>query len=783
MPSRQALRLLPLPLCIAFSLNVHAEDRPQNWNLCPAVDAVPAFGETRPALSSEQRAQLETDIDGDSVLGTEGEITTFSGNVTLRRGDQLLHTDNLQFDQETGRYVADGSVRYQDGGLRVVADQLEGDQDLDSHVLRNVRYQLVERRGSGGADHIEMQGSQGTLYDSSYSTCPPDERLWELRAKRIDIDTEEGMGVARNASLRIGKVPVLYVPWFSFPIDERRRTGLLYPNVRVSGRNGFDWSQPIYFNLAPNYDATLTPRLMTKRGLLLGNQFRYLVPRGRGVLEVDYLHDDRLTRDGLAEEIEQGVPEENRRVSNRGRVYFGGHHNLSRAWQARANLNWISDPRYTEDMTNVLDGMTSIALASTIGVYGRGRYWNAGVMAQQWQLADYTLRERNLQYGRLPRLFGNWRQPLGEWLEVGMDAEAVRFAHVDENRHGGSRVDLKPFISMPMGGASWFMTPTLAWRHTEYRLEQALVDTLPGDDRSPSRSTPIASLDAGLFFERETSVRGTRYLQTLEPRLFYLNVPYRDQAHLPRFDTRPMTFSWGQLFRDNRYTGPDRQTDANQLTLAVSSRFLRQSDGREKLSANLGQIIYFDDSRVTVPGERPVEQGRSAWIADGSYMVNDRWSLGASYQWDPKFRRQDLVSVRSRYLVGDTGVINLNYRNRRGLLEQADLSFLYPLNPNWSVVGRYYYDLMNSRLLEGIAGVQWESCCLAVRLVGRRYLRNRNAELNNAVQLEVELKGLGSAGPDTAERLRRAILGYYREDLYLVPPEDGDSTPLPDLSP
>jgi LPS-assembly protein len=265
-----------------------------------------------------------------------------------------------------------------------------------------------------------------------------------------------------------------------------------------------------------------------------------------------------------------------------------------------------------------------------------------------------------------------------------------------------------------------------------------------------------------------------------------------------------MTFSWGQLFRDNRYTGADRQSDANQITVALTSRVLRQSDGREKLSVSLGPIRYLSDSRVvttpcTSPGvpaycEAPVERGNSAWVADADWAVNDRWTIGGSYQWDPKFRREDLASVRTRYLIGDEGVVNLSYRYRRNLLKQADLSFLYPLSPSWSLVGRYYYSLYNDpalnlhpKLLEGIAGVQWDSCCMAIRLVARRYIRNRQGDLNNALQLEFELKGLGSAGPDTESRLRRAILGYYREDLYLVPPTEftgsGDDDNSPDLTP
>ncbi len=523
---------------------------------------------------------------------------------------------------------------------------------------------------------------------------------------------------------------------------------------------------------------------MTRRGFQLGAEFRYLVDGGVGNLDFSYLPSDDLSsrerEEETAEFLAKGYSLDNRRGDDRARFHFDARQALFPGWEGRAELNWISDPRVLEDSSNNVDGLAPYSLNSVIGVFGRGRHWSAGLAADHHQLADYTLDSQALPHDRLPRAWLDWEQPLTPWLHAGLNAEAVRFHH--EAAPGGSRLDVKPFASMPLQGASWFLTPKISWRYTSYRLDDALAAQL-GDD-APSRSLPIASLDGGLFFDRATSIGGESFLQTLEPRMFYLRVPYRDQDDLPRFDTRPLTFSWGQLFRENRYTGADRQTDANQLTLAVSTRLLRQSDGREKLSASLGQSRYFDESRVIVPGETPVERGKSAWVADASYAVNDRWSLGASYQWDPKFRRKDLASVRTRYLVGDTGVVNLSYRYRRDVLEQVDLNFLYPLSPSWSLVGRYYHSIEDNQLLEGIAGVQWDSCCMAVRLVGRRYLHNREGELSNSIQFEVELKGLGSAGPDTESRLRRAILGYYREDLYLVPPSNDDGADdSPELMP
>jgi LPS-assembly protein len=796
---RPVLRLLPLPLYVACALAApplaaQSGDMPPQYGLCPVEDAVPAFADApQPTGEPGDRASQPTDIAGDLFDGVDGETLNYSGNVTLRRGDQFLGADNLSYDSEASTYIATGSIRYQDSGMRLVAERLEGDQEADTHRVDNVRYQLTEQRGNGGADRIETKGSQGSLFGSTYSTCPPSERWWELRAERIDIDNDSGRGVARNATLRVGKVPILYVPWFPFPTDNRRRTGLLYPSIGLSGRNGFDWRQPIYFNLAPNYDLTLEPRLMTQRGLLLGTEFRYLTGSGAGTLDVDLFPSDKLAGDGRAEEIALGIPSENRRKDDRGAFRFNGYQNLSQLWQARANLTWISDPRYVEDMSSALNGVSNYALQSDLGVYGRGRSWDAGAMADYWQLSDYTLRDSNLPFNRLPRLFGRWEDAFQPWLVAGFDGELVRFEHTDSaTRPGGTRLDLKPYISFPIEGAAWFVKPTFAWRYTGYDLDQDLADAIAAGNgsstanTSPSRSTPITTVDAGLFFERQTEWRGDRYLQTLEPRVFYLNSPFRDQTDFPLFDTQPLTFSYGSLFRDNRYSGADRQADADQLTLALTSRLIDDSNGREKLAASIGQIRYFDDSQVVVPGEVPLDRSKSAWIADASYAINDRWNVSATYQWDPKFRREDLASLRTRYLIGDDGIVNLSYRNRRNLLQQVDFSFLYPLTPAWSLVGRYYYSLLDDQLLEGIAGVQWDSCCLAVRLVGRRYVRNRLGDLNDAIQLEIELKGLGSAGPDTESRLRRAILGYYREDLYLVPPPEvrrGDKSPDPDPIP
>ena len=786
---RACFRLSLLASCIGFSLSAQAQstqgDMPDDFSLCPATQAVPPFEDMpETGIHLGDRSTLPTNIEGDTLSGTD-VAPQFQGNVALKRGDQFLGADKLKYDSEQQNYIAEGNIRYQDSAMRLTAERAEGNQAEDRHRIEELRYQLVARRGNGESSQIDLHGAQGTLHDSTYSTCDPEDRNWELRAKRIDVDSAEGMAVARNAVLRIGKVPVMYVPWFMFPIDERRRTGLLFPGIGNSDRNGIDYKQPIYINIAPEQDATLYPRIMTARGALLGGEYRYLNARGRGTVTAAYMPKDDL--------LKERDPTDD---SARGHFSYNAFQNLTRNWQARANLMYISDPRYFEDFNNSINGIAITSAHSDLGLFGRGRTWAAGLMADNWQLADYTLTESSLPWNRVPRAFASWEDRVLPWFTAGVDAEAVRFqkdaairlpslpgAPVVFAEGGGSRLDIKPFIQMPLEGASWFVRPTLAWRYTAYQVDAEFANARRVT-RSPTRSLPIASVDAGLFFDRETSFDDEAYLQTIEPRIFYLRVPYRDQSLLPVFDTGALTFSWGQMFRDNRFSGADRQADANQLSVAFTTRLIRESDGKERLSASIGQIKYFDESLVTLPNQAPIPQGKSAWVADAAWSPSDRWTLGASYQYNPTLGEKDLLSVRGRYLLPNDGIVNLSYRYRRNVSEQTDFSFLYPINDTWSVVGRHYWSILDSKPLEQIAGVQWDSCCIAVRFVARRYVENREGDLSRGFMLEIELKGLGSAGQDTRKQLRRAIVGYNRGDLYLVPPNTatGQAPNDPDLT-
>ena len=429
-------------------------------------------------------------------------------------------------------------------------------------------------------------------------------------------------------------------------------------------------------------------------------------------------------------------------------------HNLDIATGRRAPTSTGSATRAIyEDFSNSIDGLSQATSYSALGVYGRGRDWTAGVVADHWQLADYTLTDAVLPYDRLPRAFVNWERRVGGLAARRRGCRGGALPSPASTPPARAWT-CSPWIGAPLEGDAWFLRPTLAWRYTGYPL-----DRRTGDRRwaagSPSRAQSIFSVDTGLFFDRETQVKGKSYLQTLEPRLFYLNVPYEDQGDLPLFDTQPLTFSWGQLFRDNRYSGADRQADANQLTLACQLApdppGGRPRDASPPASA---RSATSKESLVRAAERAGHREGASAWVADVNYAPTDRWTIGASYQWDPKFSRdRPRQPARALPAAATTASFNLGYRYRRAPAGTGGLLLPVPaerqLEPGRPLL------LLAARPQgagEPSAGVQWDSCCVAVRLVARRYVHNRAGELSNALHVRDRTQGprLGRPGHATA---------------------------------
>ena len=703
-----------------------------DWTLCPTNDLLD-FHE--PGLPTEgDRAAADTEVTGRQTVSTDGENYVLEGDASIRQLDQLIRADRFTYGQASTAWTAEGNVRYQDRDLLMSAAAARGTTTPSTATLDGVRYQLLSARGNGrAAVAVLKDDDHAELTDTSFSTCPLDTPGWEFRAREMQLDQAEGVGVARDISFRAGDVPVFWLPYATFPLDDRRKSGFLFPEFGYSSERGFDLTVPYYLNLAPNHDLTLTPRLMTQRGVMLGGEFRYLTDSSRGDIEVQWLPDDRGSG----------------RYGSRSLFHWDNRSSFGTNWGAVIDVNHASDDRWFEDFGRSLNIAATSLLPSSAYLVGNGTWWNAQVGGDEYQVTDPTLPQAAEPYRRLPRLTFNADRALVGGLDGGLKSEFVAFSKDDAVE--GRRLDLYPYLAYPIETAAWFVRPEVGYRYTRYDIRD--------DDSRPDRGVPIASLDAGLRFERALSLGGSDYTQTLEPRVYYLRVPYRDQDNLPLFDTQETPFSFGQLFRTNRFIGADRQMDANNLTVALTSRLLDDS-GDDVVSASIGQIRYFDEQRVQLPGRPESDWSGSAYVAELGVRLDDRWRATFANQWNPNTDRTDLSSIGVQNRFGRDGVFNLSYRFRRDFLEYVDGSVLVPISGAWRFVARWNYSLRDDTTLEAFAGLEHDSCCVAWRVLGRRYVHNIEGEASNALYFEVEFKGVGSIGQKTGDFLRRAILGY-----------------------
>lgn len=708
-----------------------------DWQQCVPAEVIPPFPGVPSALAEGDDSTL---ITAARMQYLDRNLTVFQGNVELQRGEQWMSTPKLTYDRAADHFDAEGEVLFQDPRIRLRAAHVDGEPGQDITRLEQVQFQVIDLQGNGVAKHAVMKGKLGDLRDATYSACPTDHRQWEFRGDKIHIDREEGEGTVTNGALYLGKVPVFYLPYATFPIDDRRRSGFLYPSLGQSNTNGFDLLIPYYINLAPNYDATVSLRWLADRGAMYSGEFRYLTERSNGVVSATYLpNDNKLGRDRSFASIKDVTT-------------------LSTNWQARTDLNTISDDRYFEDFGDSLTAASTRLLASSAGVYGRDKYWDASLSVELWNLADPVLSDDFEPYRRLPRARFNWEQPLlGGWLVGGLRAEAIAFDH--PTLPSAERVDLRPYIQIPLEGAWWYVTPQLAYRYTAYNLDSELA---PGGDERPTRALPIASIDLGAFFERPLRLAGRNLIHTLEPRAYYLRVPRSVQTDLPILDTQELTFGYQQLFRDNQFTGADRQSEANQITFALTSRLLENHSGRELVTATVAQAYLFSPSRTVLPGQTPQQRDVSPLVVELGVNLDDRWTVTAAQHVDTDTGFTELSAIRLQYRFLTSGVANLSYRYRANELEQLDGSVLYPVSPSWRIVSRWNYSLRDNTTLEALAGFEWQSCCMAVRVLGRHYIRTREGAASNGILLELELRGLGAFGQKTGTLLERAILGYDR---------------------
>jgi len=731
------------------------DDGDAAWPLCPQALGIPA----RPAVDVALEPG-ETHITADQAELEEEGVSVLRGNVEISRDRQQLSADTITYDQPGATAELEGNIEYWDDAVYVRGESARVEFEQESGRFENSRYVVRGNRARGQADSIYHEYERKSkLTEVDYSTCDPEDNFWHLSAREITLDHENDWGEARHVVFRIKGVPVLYTPYASFPLSDKRKTGFLFPSFGNSNRNGFEVLTPFYWNIAPQMDATLTPRVLTDSGVMLMGQFRYLLPRGSGEFNGEYLPSDSEFDDD-------------------DRSFIGYTH--SQGFSDTGNLfltyNRVSDKAYFEDFGPSISLTSTRYLERRAEASYRGNWWKLTGRAQGYQTVDRSIPVSSRPYKRLPQVLFTANSPdRNRWFNYGLRSEISNFERDREEAFptgdpNGLRFDLFPSISFPIHTVSTFFIPKAGLRYTQYSLQ----DEGALDQSSPSRILPVVSVDSGVFFERDTALFGTPFIQTLEPRLFYLYIPEENQDDLPVFDTGLYDFSFDSLFREDRFNGPDRMGDANQFTLAVTSRLINHASGREAGHVSLGQIYYLRDREVILPTGREREEDSSPIVAGVGISLIDHWRFRGDLQWDPNNNRTEKLVTFLQFNPAPDKVVNLGYRVRRTTnsldastnevtdIEQSEISFHWPLGRQWSVVGRWDYALPEDRTVNAFAGLEYESCCWGFRVVGRRYITDVNGDSNTGIFLQLELKGLAGIGGKTVEFLEENIPGYQR---------------------
>ncbi|MBW9257456.1 MAG: LPS assembly protein LptD [Candidatus Thiodiazotropha sp. (ex. Lucinisca nassula)] len=720
-------------------------DQGISWHAC-SVD-VPQHSDVVPQRPvPQQPIQLTADQISHDQNSAQTEL---SGAVKLWRLDGYAEADRLTYFEARRAAELFGNLFVQQPGLRFSADQGFLELDNQRGWLDQVEFRLTAANARGAASRVELLNQQQSTYQGvTYTTCPPGKNDWSLAAADLEIDMQEGWGSATHARLRLGSVPILYMPYFTFPVDDRRKTGFLIPSAGSSNRRGTELSTPYYFNLAPNYDATLTPRWMSKRGLMMGAEFRYLGSRQRAEISGELLANDQLESPDHGEE--------------RRALRFYHVSRPIKGMTTRIETDAVSDSSYLDDFG------TGLAITSTRNLerVGEIRYrlgnWQLLGRVQSFQTIDETLSQSNRPYRRLPQLHTSYRSydsPFG--LSLGFRGEYTHFKH--DTLSNGERLILRPSISLPMRRSWGHLTPNLSLNYAAYELD--LDD--PQEESNPDYLVPAFSLDSGLVFERETSWFGRNAYQTLEPRLFYLYAEHDDQSDIPDFDTADLDLKFSNLFKENRFTGSDRFGDANQLAFGLTTRWFQADNGLERLRASIGQIYYAEDREVQLTGSTE-EDPSSAVVAELAARFGSAWQTSLSLRRNPHLEEDNIDKGRFtlRYRTAARQLFNVDYNFKRNSIEDLDVSVFWPFGQQLSVFGKWKHSYLYDRNMNRIVGFEYGGrCCWKLRTFYQRYVANedKDEEEESRFMLQLELRGLGSLGQQADRELEESIYGYRPE--------------------
>lgn len=699
------------------------------------------------ATSASGLAPGVTVLTADRVEGRQDVDVRAEGRVSIERDAIALDSDKARYDLLADELDAEGSVhlkrdkdKISGPRLKLKLGEMLGRFDHPEYQIERSRELRGQSgvstivRGSGSAEALDFEGeNQYRLKNATFTTCEANDPAWYLKAKELSLDYDTGAGSGSGTSFHFQGLPVFYSPVLAFPLDGERRSGFLPITVGQSNTVGVDVTLPYYFNLAPNYDDTFAPRLTGRRGLQLNNEFRYLSANASSSLRTDLMPQDAVYG------------------SSRSLVSIQHLQNFGSGFSGRVNFNAVSDPSYFADLSsNVTQTSTDNLVREGELNYSNGSWFTASALTQRFQ----TL-VGSPQYNRLPQLRAQAWLPEWHGFSLMLPVETAQFRR-DEADQGWRSV------SYPQVQYNWvrpdaFITPKLGLHLTDYSLSEEHSASSANSDRA----VPIASLDSGLFFDREVQVRGRSYVQTLEPRLYYLYVPYRNQDGLPVFDSGVSDFGFSQIFSENLFSGQDRIANANQLTAAVTSRMIRQETGAELGRASIGTRFYFDSQRVALPGE----EARTGEVADilgsfsGQVLRDTRLDLYAQY--NPRDSQLERATFGIRYQPDNAQTLSLSYRYKRADFRDVDLTAQWPLGGGFYGVGRVNGDVLTHKLTQAIAGVEYNGGCWVLRLAAHSLL-NTTGSYTNAYFLQFEFGGVVSVGNSPVSLLERSVVGYGR---------------------
>jgi len=700
------------------------------------------------AATLDKEAAGSTTIDAQRLeIYLDREMRAF-GDAEINRDGQVISGDRIDFNTINGEIHATGNVHIKQGDTTAEGSELRLKMDEREGEMTDPIFHLgvdTENKSRGSASTILFEGpTKERLKSARYTTCPDGVDDWFLRAGELEIDHYTETATAKNASIEFKGVPILYTPWIDFPFSNQRKSGFLTPTFGSTSRSGFELSLPYYFNIAPNMDATLAPRALGKRGLQWQGEFRYLDPDYQGTDTVEYL------------------PSDNQTGKNRFLVNLAHRHVLGDGWSGGFQFERVSDDQYFSDMSTRIAITSKVNLPQQADLHYDNENWHFSALAQQYQ----TLDKLSFPYQRLPQLALSGSEDLGP-VDAKLWSEFVRF---DKNSKApvtvtGNRFTVYPSVSLPWTQFYGYITPKIGVHYTSYGLSDAGTAFDSG-----TRTLPIFSLDSGLYFDRDMRVVKNKYTQTLEPRLFYVYIPHHDQSRLPIFDTGLSDLNLATIFAENQFSGGDRVNDANQVTLALTSRLIDQKTGAQRLAATVAERFYFTDQKVIMPGGTPRTGMYSDLLAVVTAKLLNGWSADAGWQYNTDTSRSVKANIATRYQPEPGKVLNLAYRFTRDSLEQIDLSTEWPMGGNWYGLGRLNYSLRDHPPTdrrgpaEYLAGVEYDAGCWQGRAVIHR-LATATANSNYALFFQLELGGLSKIGSSPLEVLKRNIPGYTSTSL------------------